>query len=84
MKNLIIKDLLNIIDAFVDDKSLMEDVNAQTHLVNDLNIDSLDVVEIVVEVESHFQISVEDELIEQIRTFGDTVEIISNKLSITS
>jgi acyl carrier protein len=43
-------------------------------LIADLGCDSLDFVEIIMEVEEHFDISVPDDQGEEIRTVGDMVE----------
>jgi acyl carrier protein len=43
-------------------------------LVEDLGCDSLDIVEISMELEEHFDISIPDEFGEQIRTIGDVTD----------
>ncbi len=43
-------------------------------LENDLGCDSLDVVEITMEVEEHFDISVSDDVGDEVRTISDMVE----------
>ena len=43
-------------------------------LVEDLGCDSLDIIEITMESEEQFGISVPDELIERIRTVGDVAD----------
>lgn len=48
---------------------------AERHaLVEDLGADSLDLVEINMEVEEHFDLTVPDEVYEQIRTVGQIVD----------
>lgn len=47
----------------------------ETHtLLTDLGCDSLEIVEIVMEVEEHFDVSVPDGLEEEIRTVGDIAD----------
>ena len=48
-----------------------ETIREHDALINDLGCDSLDVVEITMEVEDHFDICVSDEMQEKIRTIGD-------------
>jgi len=43
-------------------------------LVEDLGCDSLDLVEISMETEEHFGISVPDEFVDQVRTIGDVAD----------
>ncbi len=47
---------------------------------DDLNADSLDVVELIMAIEDEFDLEVEDESIEKILTVGDVVEYIQNHI----
>ena len=53
-----------------------EDINPESTLVEDLGADSLDAVEIAMAVENHFDISVPDEALEQIKTVQDLLDAI--------
>jgi acyl carrier protein len=48
--------------------------------VNDLGADSLDTVELVMEFEDEFEISIPDEDAEQIQTVGNAIDYITKKL----
>ena len=54
-------------------------VTKETSFVNDLGADSLDTVELVMEFEDEFEISIPDEDAEKIQTVGNAVEYISKK-----
>lgn len=49
-------------------------IRAEDLLENDLGCDSLDQVEIMMEVEEHFGISVPDDVGDRVRTIGDVVD----------
>ncbi len=51
-----------------------EDVEENCDLISDLGSDSLTLVEIMMEIEEHFGVTVPDELGEKVRTVGDVVE----------
>jgi acyl carrier protein len=53
-------------------------INDNTHLYNDLQLDSLDQVEFGLALEDEFDIEIPDEEAEQIVTVGDAVELIAD------
>ncbi|MEM1209923.1 MAG: acyl carrier protein [Planctomycetota bacterium] len=54
------------------------EINRDTNFVNDLNADSLDVVELVMEFEDEFETSIPDEEAEKILTVGQAIDYIKN------
>jgi len=54
-------------------------ISAETSFINDLGADSLDTVELVMEFEDEFEISIPDEDAEKIQTVGDAVSYIGSK-----
>lgn len=55
-----------------------EKVTAETSFVNDLGADSLDTVELVMELEEEFDITIPDDAAEKIQTVGQAVEHIES------
>ena len=53
------------------------ELTRETSFVDDLNADSLDTVELVMEFEDEFEMSIPDEEAEKIRTIGQTIEYIA-------
>ncbi len=56
-----------------------EEVAKESSFVDDLKADSLDVVELVMEFEDEFDITIPDDDYEKIRTVGDAIEYIDGK-----
>jgi acyl carrier protein len=54
------------------------DVNMESNFIDDLNADSLDIVELIMAMEQEFGISIPDEEAERIKTVGDAVNFIKN------
>jgi acyl carrier protein len=53
-----------------------EKVNENTSFITDLGADSLDTVELVMELEDEFDLSIPDEEAEKIKTVGDAIKYI--------
>ena len=53
-----------------------EKVNPETHFINDLGADSLDTVELVMELEEEFDINIPDDAAEKIETVGQAIQFI--------
>ena len=53
------------------------EVSRETSFINDLNADSLDTVELVMEFEDEFDMSIPDEEAEKIQTVGAAIDYIA-------
>ena len=54
------------------------EITRETSFINDLNADSLDTVELVMEFEDEFDMSIPDEDAEKIQTVGAAIDYIIN------
>lgn len=57
-----------------------DQVTLEASFVDDLDADSLDVVELVMEFEDEFDLEIADEEAEQIVTVGDAVDYINSRV----
>lgn len=57
-----------------------DSVRMESNFIEDLNADSLDIVDLVVEMEHEFSLSIPDEEAEHIQTVGDAVDYIAENL----
>ena len=67
----------NILEDFTEVEK--EKITEESELAADLELNSLDVVSIVVEIEKQFGITIQDRDIWKFHTIGDVLEYIKNK-----
>jgi len=58
-----------------------EQVTRQTSFIEDIGADSLDIVELVMELEEEFEITIPDDQAEQIKTVGEAIDYIERELA---
>ena len=58
-----------------------EKVKPETHFINDLGADSLDTVDLVMELEEEFDINIPDDAAEKIETVGQAIKFIEETQS---
>ena len=56
-----------------------EEIKTESKFVDDLKADSLDVVELVMEFEDEFEVTIPDDDYDKIKTVGDAVSYITAK-----
>lgn len=56
-----------------------DSVSMSTHLMKDLEADSLDAVEIIMAIEDEFEIEIPDEQAEKFQSVGDIVKYVEEK-----
>ncbi|HPJ97640.1 MAG TPA: acyl carrier protein [Syntrophales bacterium] len=69
-----------VIDLIVEQLDVTrEECVPEASFIDDLGADSLDLVELIMEMEETFNIQVADEELEKIRTVQDVVDFLRNK-----
>lgn len=54
-------------------------IDASTRLTEDLNLDSLDRIDLGMSIDEQFGIELGDEIVQAIKTIGEVVELIDSK-----
>ena len=57
------------------------EVTNEASFTNDLGADSLDTVELIMEIEDEFGISIPDDLAEKISTVGDAIKFVEEEVA---
>ncbi|PIK61704.1 putative acyl carrier protein, mitochondrial isoform X2 [Apostichopus japonicus] len=71
---------LNLLKLF--DKVDPDKVTVSSHFIDDMGLDSLDVVEIVMAIEDEFGVEINDEEAEKILTVKDAIELLGDKFDV--
>jgi acyl carrier protein len=77
------EDFMNVFEKvkklIVDELNVKEEkVQLDTHLVDDLGADSLDAVELIMAIEDEFDIEINDEVAQNMKTVRDIVTHLEN------
>ena len=66
-----------VVDIVAEQLGVEKDkITRETHFVNDLGADSLDTVELVMELEEEFDISIPEDSAEKIQRVGEAIDYI--------
>ena len=76
----IFEEMVNILKVYTKDQALLEKATLDTRILNDLKVNSARLVDVIIKCEDVFGISVDDDEADKIRTIGDAVRIIKQKL----
>jgi len=58
-----------------------DQVTEKTSFIEDVGADSLDIVELIMELEEEFEINIPDEQAEKIKTVGEAIEYIEREIA---
>ncbi|MBP7034101.1 MAG: acyl carrier protein [Syntrophobacterales bacterium] len=73
------QEFCNILKLYTKNPELLDTATKETHILNDLKVNSARLVDVVIKCEDVFGISIDDDEADKIRTIGDAVEIILKK-----
>ncbi|MCX5834184.1 MAG: phosphopantetheine-binding protein [Deltaproteobacteria bacterium] len=77
----IFTELVNILKLYTKNPELLEKATKETHILNDLKVNSARLVDVVIKCEDVFGISIDDDDADKIRTIGDAIDVIKLKLA---
>ncbi len=80
----IFEKFVQLIEEYVKEKEKLEAAAMDTAIIGDLKVNSARLVDIIIKVEDTFDIEIEDDDADKIKTIGDAVNIIEGKLRVTS
>lgn len=72
--------LKNIIKPYVKNEEALEKLNENTDFINDLNINSANLVDVILDVEEVFDIEIDNDSMEKMRDVKSALSVIEEKL----
>ena len=73
--------LRNIVKPYINNEEAFENFTENTDFITDLNINSANLVDIILDVEDYFKIHIDNESMEKMIDVKSTLEIIETKLA---
>ena len=72
--------LKGIVKPYIQDQDAFDNLNEETDFINDLKVNSANLVDIVLDVEDEFDIEIDNESMEQMLNVKKAIEIIQTKM----
>lgn len=79
-KEILIEKLKEIVKPYVQDQIAFEQLTEETDFINDLKVNSANLIDIVLDVEDMFNIEIDNESMEQMLSVKQALEIIQLKM----
>lgn len=73
--------LKGIVQPYLPEDISIDDISPDSHFINELNINSANLVDIVLDVEDAFAITLENDDMDEMQTVNDALAIINKKRS---
>ena len=81
MSNDIIEKLKSIIEPYLDEDEIQIDqISLESHLIQDLGLDSFYVIDLIIDIETEFDIAIENDQISHFETVESVVKVIQEKI----
>jgi len=77
----LISTLKEIIKPYVQDEAAFQNLTEDTHFIDDLKINSANLIDVALDVEDKFDIVIEDEALGSMFTVKEAMDIVSEKIT---
>jgi acyl carrier protein len=79
-KQIIIEQLKNIVKPYINNQIAFDELSETTDFINDLKINSANLVDVILDIEEVFDITIDNQSMEQMLDVKTTLSIIETKL----
>ena len=77
----LITSLQKIVKPYVQDQEAFKNISEETDFVNDLKINSANLVDVILDLEDEFDIEIDNDSMEKMLSVKAAIDIIENKLA---
>ena len=77
----VFEQVVKILTPYVKNQDALEGVALETHILDDLKVNSARLVDVVLEFEDAFDVEIADEDVDRVETVGNAVDLIVSKLA---
>ena len=79
-----LNELKTVIAPYTINKEMLSSINDETDLIRDLKINSANLVDIIIDAESQYNIEIDFDAAEKMYNVGNCIDVISEKLNKTA
>ena len=76
----VFEQVVKILTPYVKNQSALDGVRSDTHILDDLKVNSARLVDVVLEFEDAFDIEIADDDVDKVETVGNAVSLIESKI----
>lgn len=80
IKQELITSLKKIVKPYIQDEDAFENLSEETDFINDLKINSANLIDVILDVEDEFDIEIDNDAMEKMLSVKAAMEVISTKL----
>jgi len=80
----ILRELKKVLAPYTENKEQLDGINEDTDLIKDLKINSANLVDIIIDAESQYNIEIDFDAAEKMYNVGNCIDVISEKLNKTA
>lgn len=73
--------MIEVLKPYTKNMAALDAATEDTHILDDLKVNSARLVDVIIKCEDVFDIEIDDDDADAIKTIGDTVAVIKSKLA---
>ena len=79
----ILNELKKVLAPYTENKAMLDGINEETDLIKDLKINSANLVDIIIDAESQYNIEIDFDAAEKMYNVGNCIDVIAEKMNPT-